>query len=170
MSRKKDVICKAVEELFVMLSQITRTQCAADINLSRDNADILSLLEISEKENNLGSLYPLVTKSWDFSKNGSLLPNDFTPMSSKKVWWICPLGHSYFAPISSHVSGRGCPICSGKLVLSGYNDLASKCPEILSAWDYNKNTISPSEIAFGSDKKIWWTCSYGHSYLRSVNN
>ena len=80
------------------------------------------------------------------------------------------MGHSYFASIASLVSGRGCPICAGKFVLPGYNDLASKYPEILSTWDYHKNMISPSEIAFGSDKKIWWICSQGHSYLRSVNN
>ena len=168
--RKKDIIGKAVEDLFMMLSHITQKQYVSDINLSRDNVEILSLLEVSEKENNLGSLYPSIAKKWDFNKNGTLSPNDFTPMSSKKVWWPCPSGHSYFAPIASLVSGRGCPVCSGKLVFPGFNDLASKCPEILSTWDYNKNTINPSAIAFGSDKKIWWICSHGHSYLRSVNN
>ena len=35
---------------------------------------------------------------------------------------------------------------------------------LVSEWDFDKNSMSPNEISYGSNKKVWWTCSEGHSY------
>ena len=46
----------------------------------------------------------------------------------------------------------------------------SEIPELLSQWDYEKNTdIRPDEITFGSNRKVWWTCPKGHSWRISPN-
>ena len=38
---------------------------------------------------------------------------------------------------------------------------------LLDEWDYNKNQeITPENISYGSNKKIWWICSKGHSWER----
>ena len=107
---------------------------------------------------------------WDYQKNGSLLPSMVTSGSDKKLWWICGQNHSYQASISSRVRGRGCPYCSGKKVLKGYNDFESRYPELAKEWDYHKNNITPDAVTYGSDKKCWWICDNGHSYKCSITN
>ncbi len=49
------------------------------------------------------------------------------------------------------------------------NSIASKHPELLDFWDYQKNgTIKPSAISFKSNKEFFWKCKNGHSYKQSV--
>jgi len=55
-------------------------------------------------------------------------------------------------------------------LIKGINDLETKCPKILKEWNKNKNfPIQPSEIHFGSGKKVWWICPKGHEYFMSVD-
>lgn len=104
-------------------------------------------------------------KQWDYEKNQDLNLDKLTIGSGKLAWWKCEKGHSYDAKVKSKTIGKlGCPICSNSRVLKGYNDLATTNPELLSEWDFLKNTISPYEITAGSEKLIWWICNKGHSY------
>ncbi len=48
------------------------------------------------------------------------------------------------------------------------NSITVKNPEILNEWDYTKNKISPNSIVPGSEKKVWWICTKGHSYSQQV--
>ena len=110
-------------------------------------------------------------KQWDYEKNKSLDLDKLTSGSSKKAWWKCEKGHSYDATIKSKTIGNlKCPICYNRRILKGYNDLATTNPELLSEWDYKKNTISPDEITAGAEKMIWWICSKGHSYQSFAYN
>ncbi len=107
---------------------------------------------------------------WDYNKN-TISPEETAEKSNYRAWWICPKGHSYSAIICNRTNlGRGCPICAGKQVLPGFNDLATKRPDIAKRWDYSKNPCSPSEVLPGSNKKYYWLCELGHSYLSSVAN
>ena len=104
-------------------------------------------------------------KQWDYEKNKDLDLDRLTIGSSKIAWWKCEKGHSYDATIKSKTIGKlKCPICYNRRVLKGYNDLATTNPELLSEWDYTKNTISPDEITAGAEKMIWWICPKKHSY------
>lgn len=170
MENKRTGICKAIQIVFDEISKLAKVRYTIDIDLSRDNTEILTLLDISQKENSLKLLYPDIASEWDSIKNGNILPDDFTGGSDKKVWWICPLGHSYFAPISARVRGRGCSICSGKQILKGFNDFESRYPDLAQEWDYQKNDITPDMVSYGSDQKFWWLCTKGHSYQCSINN
>ena len=38
----------------------------------------------------------------------------------------------------------------------------------LCEWDEKKNALKPSEVTAGSNVKVWWRCSQGHSYLQAV--
>ena len=68
-------------------------------------------------------------------KNGSITPRQVSPNSNRKVWWTCDLGHDYQAVIAARTArGSGCPYCSGRRVLSGFNDLATLEPEIAKQW------------------------------------
>lgn len=46
---------------------------------------------------------------------------------------------------------------NSKNVISGVNDLATKCPKISAMWSF-KNTYTPSEVSVGSNKKAWFVC------------
>jgi len=110
--------------------------------------------------NSLMDEYPEIAKDWDYNLNVGVTPDKVAPHSNKKVWWICDKGHSYEATPDKRVGrGQGCPYCSGKKVLEGFNDIATVCPELLDDWDYEKNKqITPSQLTKGSHKKIWWKC------------
>lgn len=46
---------------------------------------------------------------------------------------------------------------NSKNVISGVNDLATKCPKISAMWSA-KNTYTLSEVSVGSNKKAWFVC------------
>lgn len=102
-------------------------------------------------------------KEWDYDKNTNLDPNTLSLNSHKKVWWLCPKGHSYASIIASRTRNhRGCPYCSGQKVLQGFNDLATLRPDLEAEWNYEKNLVnnlSPQTITIKSGKKVWWKCS-----------
>ena len=114
------------------------------------------------------SNYSFLLSEWDYEKNKDLIPKIVTRGYSKKIWWKCPKGHSYAALILNRVNGRNCPYCSNHKVLSGYNDLATTNPELIKEWDFDKNTVKPTEVMRGSSKKVWWKCSFGHSFFASI--
>lgn len=116
-----------------------------------------------EGENDLLTSNPELSAEWDREKNGCG-PEGFTAASAKKVWWKCSRGHSYEAVIFSRKDGSGCPYCTGKKVLPGFNDLLTTDPALCGEWDVEKNSLSPREVNRGSHKKIWWRCARGHSY------
>ena len=105
--------------------------------------------------NDLQTLYPSIAKSWHPTKNGDLLPSIISPGSGKKIWWICKNGHEWQAPVARRVKGVGCPVCSNKKVLQGYNDLATTEPDLSLQWNYEKNNgLTPQMITRGSSKKV----------------
>jgi len=117
---------------------------------------------------------PELLAEWDYIRNEEigLYPSEITTGSGKKAWWTCKkCNNSWFAVVSARVRGNGCPICSGKVIISGYNDLSTTCPEVLKYWDYSKNTeISPTQVGRGSHQMVWWKCEKGHSYQSRINN
>ena len=62
------------------------------------------------------------------------------------------------AVISSRtVKKIGCPFITGRSVFRGYNDLASKYPELVQEWHKNRNrTLTPDQVSVYSGKKVWW--------------
>ena len=114
---------------------------------------------------------PKLIKEWDWDKNNKLniYPHEVTLGSNKKVWWICSrCGHSWETKITNR-KNRGCPLCSNKTVVSGINDLATTHPEIAKEWDYEKNgNLLPTNVTYGSGKKVYWICPNGHKYQTTV--
>ncbi len=120
--------------------------------------------------NDLTITNPAIAKQWHSTKNGDLKPMFFTENSHRKVWWKCEHGHEWLAIISSRKI-NGCPICAGKKVLVGFNDLATKQPKLAEQWNYAKNgDLKPTDVTCGMAKKVWWKCEYGHEWKASINN
>lgn len=120
--------------------------------------------------NDLETVNPKLAKEWNFEKNIAL-PSEVINGSAKKYWWLCSKGHTWEATICDRQRGDGCPYCSNKRVLAGYNDLATTHPDLVKEWDFVKNIdISPYSISYGCGKKIWWKCSEGHEYQATPNS
>lgn len=112
---------------------------------------------------------PHLRKEWDYEKNKRINPEILKSMSNKKVWWLCSKNHSWEAQVSHRCGSKksGCPVCAGKIVVPGTNDLCSTHPDIA------KTLLDKSMgllVSKGSDKKVMWAClESGHPpYLSSV--
>ncbi len=93
-------------------------------------------------------------------------PTTLTKSSNKKVGWRCVLGHSWNAQLNNRTNGRGCPVCGGKEVLAGFNDLETTHPNVATdadGWD-------PKTVGKGHEQKLWWKCVLGHRWKTSPNS
>lgn len=87
--------------------------------------------------------------------------------------WDCPKGHRFTSAVYAKCSkgpGKGCPYCSGKSVLPGFNDLLSREPGVAAEWNNILNVVLPSEVTPKSTRYAWWTCSVGHVYCTKIQN
>ena len=121
-------------------------------------------------ENDLFTRCPELASQWHSSKNGALTPNQVLFGSHRKVWWRCKKGHEWQARIASRTQfGAGCPVCSGKAVISGENDLARLFPNVANQWDHEKNgVLTPEQVSPYSNRRVWWRCARGHSWRTVV--
>ena len=121
--------------------------------------------------NDLQTVNPTLAKEWNYDKNNDLTPADVLPNSEKKVWWKCQEGHEWQALVKDRTRGSGCPYCSGKKVLPGYNDLATLKPDIALEWHPTKNgELTPNMVSCGSHKNVWWLCKCGHEWQAKIYN
>lgn len=126
--------------------------------------------EVRSTENDLTTQFPQLAAQWHPTKNGELLPQQVTAGSRRKVWWICEKGHEWQATVSSRTfGGHSCPVCAGRKVMAGENDLASQFPELVAQWHQERNgVLTPEQVTPYSNRKVWWRCELGHEYQASV--
>ena len=148
-----------LKELFYLLHM----EC--DIDLIRDRVDIYNKYVEYDISHSLATENYALAKEWHPTMNGKLSPYNVRAGSGKKVWWLCSKGHSYQAVIACRNNGGGCPYCSNKKVLKGYNDLATVNPELVKEWHPIKNgDLKPTDVTCGSGKKVWWLGRCGHEW------
>lgn len=113
---------------------------------------------------------PDLASQWHPTKNGALGSGDVSIGSSRKVWWLGSCEHEWAATVSNRVGkGSGCPYCSRKAVLSGFNDLASRHPDLAEQWHPNKNgDLKPEAVVDGTPRRVWWLGSCGHEWYAAV--
>ena len=111
--------------------------------------------------NDLATVKPeLVTQvdGWD--------PTTLTAGSKVKVAWKCEYGRKWKATVKDRSSGYGCPVCAGRAVHVGFNDLATLRPELAAeadGWD-------PTTVTEFSSEKVRWKCQYDHRWKAEVAN
>ena len=87
-------------------------------------------------------------------------PTRVSAGSNVKARWQCEEGHEWQAAVKNRIRGRGCPVCSNREALAGYNDLATRYPELAKqalGWD-------PTTVPAGSSRKLAWRCERGHQW------
>jgi hypothetical protein len=122
---------------------------------------------------NLEVKFPEIAKEWHPTKNGDLTPKDIKHASTQKVWWCCPNNpsHDYTShPKNRTLGGNGCPYCVNRLVdKEGANSLETRFPELAKEWHPTKNgDLKPSQVVFGTHKKVWWLCDSGHEWRSRI--
>lgn len=153
------------------LLDILGIRTSANINIANDRNKIYDLYIFTEKKQSLGNQYTELVKEWNCEKNGNLTPYMVRPSSNKTVWWKCKYGHEWDTTISHRTRGEGCPVCSGRIALSGVSDLQTLYPKLALEWDYDTNkNFSPLEVRPKSGKVVGWTCPNGHNYKARISS
>lgn len=124
---------------------------------SRTGCPICQNRRVQKGFNDLATTNPHIAKEaygWD--------PTTVTAGHDKKLNWKCNLGHLYKAPVYARTgpSTTGCPYCSGRKVLAGFNDLKTTQPamaEQADGWD-------PMTVTSGHNSIKKWKCELGHSW------
>lgn len=93
-------------------------------------------------------------EEWDDERN----PEDFPSNTNIIVKWKCKQGHSFESQISARFTGNNCPICSGYKVVAGINDFETCNPDLMLDWDWEENSVKPSEIGKGASYRAKWKC------------
>jgi hypothetical protein len=107
--------------------------------------------------------------SSQWSRSNPKRLDDYSYGSNYVASWVCIRGHSWTASVKSRFKGGGCPYCQGRKLLTGFNDLSTIYPELVTEWDYQQNQINPSNILPSSKLDVSWICSYRHCWQAPVN-
>jgi hypothetical protein len=114
--------------------------------------------------NDLATVNPGLASEWHPIMNGDLNPSGVIEGSNKKYWWQCEKGHEWEASPNSRKKS-GCGVCAGQILLSGFNDLATRYPKVAARWHTTRNgDLLPSEVSAGSRLKFWWQCDEHHEW------
>lgn len=128
------------------------------------------------KGKSLRQLYPQLADEWDEEKNG-ISADDFKPwgMANSELWWHCPTcGQSYQTKLANKLRNKGCPVCQGKVVVRGYNDIETLRPDVAGLWSDKNGDQKPWMYTTGSCQRAWFTCpecgEARHAIIFSVCN
>lgn len=88
----------------------------------------------------------------------------------KQRWRGSNCGHEWKAKVNDRVSkNSGCPVCAGRTILPGTNDLLTLFPAMAAEWS-KRNERSVDTVSPGSNTKFWWTCQQcGHEWKAQPN-
>lgn len=125
----------------------------------------------ASSEHNLEVKHPQIACEWHPNLNGTLTPQEVTPNSKRKSWWLCFKQHSYLATVNNRVAnGSNCPFCAGQKATCDTN-LATRYPNLITQWHPIKNeSLTPYDVLPNSNKKVWWLCSEKHEWEAVVGN
>lgn len=77
----------------------------------------------------------------------------------KRLWRGKDCGHEWEAPPHDRVGkNAGCPVCAGRTIVSGTNDMPTLFPVLAAEWS-PRNTMPIESVSPGSNKPYWWVCS-----------
>lgn len=119
--------------------------------------------------NDFATEHPELASEWS-DRNGKK-PSGVWSKSRENVWWKCAAcGYEWTAVIDSRVKGQSCPACADRAVKPGFNDLASRHPELAQEWDHGRNgSLKPTKITAASHRSVCWKGKCGHSWYAPVN-
>lgn len=119
--------------------------------------------------NDLATLHPELSAQFVRDPLDKHSPTSVPAGSTKRFEWRCDAcGHVWEQRVSHRTAGRGCPACSGKVVVPGINDLATKFPDI--AAELDDESYTADQLLPNSNINVQWTCAEGHTWKTRVFN
>lgn len=110
--------------------------------------------------NDLATTHPQIAAQIHPTLNGKIRAEDLLPGSPAKLIWLCEKNHDWETEIRERTSGSGCPVCSNRKLLIGYNDLQTLHPLLAKEWHPTKNgSLTAQQVVGAGEKKYWWQCS-----------
>lgn len=111
---------------------------------------------------NISKTHPSLAKEWADDKDVLTI----THGSSYNARWKCKEGHFFNASVRNRSRGTGCPYCSGRKPVPGFNDLGTTHPHLISEWADER---SIEEFGKGSHYKAKWVCANkGHKWISCI--
>ena len=109
-----DVMPNSVKKVWWRCSKEHEWQATIDSRNRGNGCPYCSGRYAVKGENDLQTINPTLATEWNYEKNGTLKPENFTANSGQKVWWKCSKGHEWQAIIANRNKGVGCPICNSE--------------------------------------------------------
>ena len=113
-------------------------------------------------ENSLASKNPTLAKEW--SEKNEKSSDEITVNSSIKGWWQGSCGHEWESTVRNRTSGNGCPFCSNKKLLFGFNDMWTTNPELAKLL---ANSDDGYKHMQSSRAKVDWKCQECNNIIKS---
>ena len=108
--------------------------------------------------NDLATVRSDLAKQW--SDRNDMTAAEVTIESHRKAWWHGPCGHEWQSEIRSRAKhGTGCPYCSSRKLLPGFNDLKTRFPDVAAEWSERNDPLQPEMVTAFSNRRVWWKCS-----------
>lgn len=121
--------------------------------------------------NDLATTNPALASEWHPTRNAPLTPREVFRSTARRFWWQDALGHEWQASANERSNGSNCPYCSGQRILVGFNDLATRSPDLAAEWHPTKNgDRTPQMVTMMNGTKAWWRCPSGHEWESVISN
>ena len=155
--------CECGEEDFIGIHNRVKTGCGICSSKNTPSRKIRAGV------NDLKTLFPAVAEKWDYSKNPKS-PEEFSSKSKEKAWFLCKECNLSEERIIFNVVKfpEACSFCSGRTLVRGFNDFATKYPELAKEW-VPENRLNPEDVSiFWIQDSILWKCPKGHLWSSSI--
>lgn len=125
----------------------------------------------------LREINPEASKMWCYELNIGITPDTISGYSEKEAYFRClenpkHLFKKRISKMTSHRDGHnvGCLYCgpNAKVAFPGETDLITVVSDAAAMWDYDKNTLDPTNILPKSSKYAYFKCDKGHSVSRKI--
>ena len=115
--------------------------------------------------NDAATLHPELAPYW--SPDNLIAFSSVGLRSSVEYLWRCDLGHETIKTVQRKISKPLCPVCTNRVVVMGFNDMATTRPDLSKLWSPN-NSKTPTEVTAGSGDRGLWLCEKGHEWDRII--
>ncbi len=113
--------------------------------------------------NDLATTHPEIAAM--VSKKSVKQPSEIMSSYPNPILFSCEKNHEWEAsPLSLRQKKNiKCPVCDGRELLTGFNDIATTNPELAAQWHPTKNgNLTPASVTRKSYTPIVWVCEKGH--------
>lgn len=115
--------------------------------------------------NDLVTLEPTMAAEWDAEANQGVDPKHVAPGAKAIFGWAPVCGHRFDRSPAHRRQDPRCPVCLGKRLYVGENDVASQRPDLVLLLE---SEIDPATVTVSSRKSLLWRRECGHPFRMAV--